>query len=346
MQSMDRKKKIFWSFFAVILAALSIWAVVSQSKELSLAQMMEMIRKSEPAWFICGILCMFGFIYFEGAAILSIIKSIGYPRGQREGLVYSASDIYFSAITPSATGGQPASAFFMVRDGIPVVKVTAVLIVNLVMYTLAILTIGVVCILAKPRLFYGFSTLSKILIVFGFIALSFLAVLFYFLLKKRKWIFFMGKKAIALLGRFHLLHDEEGKTRKLARKMADYKNCVEMMSGKYGMLTKAYLFNLAQRASQITVTMMMYMATGGSAGKSGDIWATQSFTVIGSNCIPVPGAMGVSDYLLLDGLGRFMHNDMAVTLELLSRSVSFYSCVIISGIIVIMGYVIDKSKRK
>jgi uncharacterized membrane protein YbhN (UPF0104 family) len=214
------------------------------------------------------------------------------------------------------------------------------------MYTLAILTIGVVCILAKPRLFYGFSTLSKILIVFGFIALSFLAVLFYFLLKKRKWIFFMGKKAIALLGRFHLLHDEEGKTRKLARKMADYKNCVEMMSGKYGMLTKAYLFNLAQRASQITVTMMMYMATGGSAGKAGDIWATQSFTVIGSNCIPVPGAMGVSDYLLLDGLGRFMHNDMAVTLELLSRSVSFYSCVIISGIIVIMGYVIDKSKRK
>jgi len=112
MQSMDRKKKIFWSFFAVILAALSIWAVVSQSKELSLTQMMEMIRKSEPAWFICGILCMFGFIYFEGAAILSIIKSIGYPRGQREGLIYSASDIYFSAITPSATGGQPASAFF------------------------------------------------------------------------------------------------------------------------------------------------------------------------------------------------------------------------------------------
>ena len=62
--------------------------------------------------------------------------------------------------------------------------------------------------------------------------------------------------------------------------------------------------------------------------------------------MPGPGAMGVSDYLLLDGLGRFMHNDMAVTLELLSRSVSFYSCVIISGIIVIMGYVIDKSKRK
>ena len=156
----------------------------------------------------------------------------------------------------------------------------------------------------------------------------------------------MGKKAIALLGRFHLLHDEEDKTRKLARKMADYKNCVEMMSGKYGMLTKAYLFNLAQRASQITVTLMMYMATGGSAGRAGDIWVTQSYTVIGSNCIPVPGAMGVSDYLLLDGLGRFMHNDMAVTLELLSRSVSFYSCVIISGIIVIMGYIIDKSKRK
>jgi uncharacterized protein (TIRG00374 family) len=329
-----------------LLAALSVWAVVSQSKELSLSKMSEMIRNSDPLWFAAGILCMFGFIYFEGAAILCIIKSIGYPRSQRAGLVYSASDIYFSAITPSATGGQPASAFFMVRDGIPIVKVTAVLIVNLVMYTLAILTIGVLCVVIEPGLFFGFSPLSKILIVFGFAALVFLAIMFYFLLRRRKWVFFIGKALISLMGRLHLTHDVEGKTRRLARKMADYKNSVDMMSGKYGMLIKAYLFNLAQRASQITVTLMMYLATGGLTERSGEIWATQSFTVIGSNCIPIPGAMGVSDYLLLDGLGRFMDNETAVKLELLSRSVSFYSCVIISGIIVIAGYFIDKNRNK
>jgi hypothetical protein len=309
-------------------------------------QMLDMVRDSDPIWFVLGIACMFGFIYFEAQAILCIIRSIDYGRGQSRGLVYSASDIYFSAITPSATGGQPASAYFMVKDGIPGVTVTAVLIVNLVMYTFAILTIGVACIAIKPGLFMRFSTLSKLLIVFGFAMLIVLAVIFILLLRRRKWVYTIGKWGIAVLGKLHIFRNVEKRQRNLARKMVDYKSCVDMMSGKYAMLIKVFLLNLAQRASQITVTLMMYMATGGSAHRASEVWITQSFTVIGSNCIPIPGAMGVSDYLLLDGLRDMMNNDMAVQLELLSRSLSFYSCVIISGIIVIIGYVTDKRRRE
>ena len=65
MSNMDRKKKIFWSFLALALAGLSVWAVVSQSKELSMKQMLEMVGHSDPIWFVLGIACMFGFIYFE-----------------------------------------------------------------------------------------------------------------------------------------------------------------------------------------------------------------------------------------------------------------------------------------
>lgn len=346
MSNMDRKKKIFWSFLALALAGLSVWAVVSQSKELSMKQMLEMVGHSDPIWFVLGIACMFGFIYFEAQAILCIIRSIDYSRQQSRGLVYSASDIYFSAITPSATGGQPASAYFMMKDGIPGVTVTAVLIVNLVMYTFAILTIGVVCVAVRSGLFMRFSLLSKILILFGFAALTVLAIMFILLLRRRKWVYSIGKWGISLLGKLHIIRNVEKRQRNLARKMIDYKNCVDMMYGKRMMLVKVFFLNLAQRASQITVTLMMYMATGGSAAKASDVWATQSFTVIGSNCIPIPGAMGVSDYLLLDGLRDMMSNDMAVKLELLSRSLSFYSCVIISGIIVIAGYATDKRRRR
>ena len=44
MSNMDRKKKIFWSFLALALAGLSVWAVVSQSKELSMKQMLDKIQ--------------------------------------------------------------------------------------------------------------------------------------------------------------------------------------------------------------------------------------------------------------------------------------------------------------
>ena len=62
----------------------------------------------------------------------------GLLPGLVRGVLYSAADIYFSAITPSATGGQPASALLMVGDGIPTAVTTVVLLLNLAMYNLSI----------------------------------------------------------------------------------------------------------------------------------------------------------------------------------------------------------------
>ena len=342
---MDRRKKIIWTLVALALAALSIYAVLSQNKELEFDHMVEMIEEANDLWLALGVVCMFGFIIFEGEALLCILKGIGYGKGQKEGLIYSGSDIYFSAITPSATGGQPASAFFMIRDGIPAAMVTAVLIVNLIMYTLAILVIGVICLLIKMDIVMHFSVLSKALIAFGFVALSFLTVMFFLLLRNRRIVYTIGKGLIIFLGKIRVVRNPEKRIMRLARTMSDYKNCVELMNGKYKMLLKVFFFNLIQRASQITVTAMMYLATGGSTDRFFDVWATQSFTVIGSNCIPVPGAMGVSDYLLLDGLHDIVGKNDVVQLELLSRSVSFYICVLICGIITITGYIGLKRKE-
>ena len=61
---------------------------------------------------------MLGFIYFEGEALRVLVRHMGYPAKRSHGFVYSAADVYFSAITPSASGGQPASAYFMLKDGI------------------------------------------------------------------------------------------------------------------------------------------------------------------------------------------------------------------------------------
>ena len=109
---------------------------------------------------------------------------MGYPTKHKDAFVYSAADIYFSAITPSASGGQPASAFFMIKDGMPATTVMAALLVNLIMYTLAVISIGVFAILAFPKIFLNFSVVCKIFIVSGIIVLSVLAIIFYLLLRK------------------------------------------------------------------------------------------------------------------------------------------------------------------
>ena len=179
---MGIKRNKLWTLVALLLAGLTIWAVFSRSGEMSPAELWQAVRSAKPGWLLLAAACTVGIIGFEGEALLVIIRSIGYPRSHLRGFLYGAADVYFSAITPSASGGQPATAFFMIRDQVPAAVTTAVLLLNLVMYTLAVVGIGIVSILMRPAFFFDFKPISRILIVLGFLALSGLAVLFFLLL--------------------------------------------------------------------------------------------------------------------------------------------------------------------
>ena len=82
----------------------------------------------------------------------AICRALGYRRSVGQGVLYSAADIYFSAITPSATGGQPASAVLMMRSGIPAAPTAVALLINLVLYTLSILLMAAAGLALHPEI--------------------------------------------------------------------------------------------------------------------------------------------------------------------------------------------------
>lgn len=343
---MGNNKNIFWGILFVILAVLSIWAVTSGGSGLTFGEMLDYLKSAKPVYLLLAVVSSAGFIWFEGEALLAILKHVGYKRRRSRGMLYSAADVYFSAITPSATGGQPASAFFMIKDGIPTAIATAALIMNLVMYTMAILSLGILVFLVKPGLFMGFSLLSRLLIVAGFATLAGLGVSFILLLKKPGILFGAVRKCLRVLHRIHLVRNPQKRLDKLVKTQKDYSDCVTLMSGSRMVWIKAYIFNLLQRLSQIMVTIMVYMATGGRLSGVKDLFVTQIMVVLGSNCVPIPGSMGVADMLMLDGYQQLFPKDYAYRLELIGRSLSFYCCIIISAVMVLIGYVLLKKKRR
>ena len=192
-------KNLIWAIISSVLAILTICMVFKQSKDVSLSDLIHVIGSSNKLVFVLGVLAALLYIWFEGVAIQSILKRAGYKRGPMSGLLYSTSDVYFSAITPSATGGQPASAFFMMRDGIPAGMATATLVLNLMMYTVSIIVLGFLAIVICPSAFFAFSELSKVLIIIGFILLTILSCVFFIVLKKENLIFNPLSKFISFL---------------------------------------------------------------------------------------------------------------------------------------------------
>ncbi|MCR5482297.1 MAG: flippase-like domain-containing protein [Clostridia bacterium] len=340
------KGKKRWIIIFVIIAVLTVWTVISQSKSFSFVALQRDLENIRVPWLIMAVISMMGFIVFEGLAFTYIIKGITGRSTYHEGQVYSAGDIYFSAITPSASGGQLISAYFMIWDGIPAAQTTVILLLNLIMYTFALLFYGAAVLLFNFPVIFAFSTAGQVLIGVGIAILVGLAAFFALLLRKERIIHAAGEFIVDTLGKLHILHYPQMTKRRLRAVMRQYKKCVLIVRGKSKMLAWAFAMNLCQRLSQSLVVIFSYFALDGTVSRIFDVWSVQILTFIGSNSIPIPGAMGVADYLLIDGLEGLDIISHEANLELVSRGLSFYLCVIISMIITAAGYLFRRLKDR
>ena len=260
------KKKLLWACLSLLIAGLTIWAVASQSRSFSPADLWALIRSANKGWLAAALLAMFGFIFFEGMAIIRVADRLGYRRSWLNGTLYGASDVYFSAITPSATGGQPVCAWFMMRDGIPGATATVTLLITLVMYTLALLLSGIVTMLVSLPVLMAFSRLSKVMIGLGSVILLFLGLFFLMLLRKPRILHRICGSFLRFLEKIHLMRSARRLKAKLDTVMEEYTLCSKMLLGKTNVLVESFFWNLCQRLSYFMVTFLLFMAVGKGTG--------------------------------------------------------------------------------
>ena len=341
----DKHKKIFWAVCSPLFAVLTVWLLLKQNQGVSIKDILHTAAGADKHWLLAAVISSIFYIFFECFALRSILKGIELQPKFKNSLVYGTADIYFSAITPSATGGQPASAYFMIKDGISGGVATAVLMLNLMMYTLSIVVLGISSIFISPSTFTQFNIPSKLLIWSGTAAQIALAVFFMAVLKKGDFIFNCLESLILFLDRKNIIRNTPKKISRLRKAKHDYSSCSEMFSGNYPLLIKAFLWNLLQRFSQIIVPSLLFISLGGTPMDSIKLFSKQCLITIGYNFVPLPGAMGVADYLMLKGFSDIMERNMAFHLEMLSRGMTFYICVSVSGLITFVGYLMQRRKK-
>ncbi len=344
----EKKKSVFskfiWSVICLILAVFTVFAVMRQRASLSFSDLRDFIVTSNKPWLIAGIVSSILYVWFEASALMTILKEVGYPTRRSGGLLFSAADVYFSAITPSATGGQPASALFMMREGIPTGTATATLVLNLIMYNAAIGVLGIIAVLVAPVVLWQFSMPADILIAVGVIVLGALLFMFLLLLRKGDSVFDFLLRCTASLKKRRFFKGTK-LFRKISRAKEEYSQCADLVSGRTELLFKAFGWNFLQRLSQILVPVFIYLSGGGSLKIARLLFSKQCLINIGYNFVPIPGAIGVSDYLMLDGFTTIMNPDMAFQVELISRAITFYLCVLLCGLITLTGYILRRERN-
>ena len=93
------KKKAVWGFLSLGIAILTIMMIASGSKEFSLDTMMVYLSRANKLWLAAGLLCMFGYIWFEGYALVHICRTLGYQSAKRQVMGDELQNIYYKSET-------------------------------------------------------------------------------------------------------------------------------------------------------------------------------------------------------------------------------------------------------
>ncbi len=225
----------------------------------------------------------------------------------------------------------------MHKDRVPAAVSTIALLLNLVFYTASILVVGLICLIFYPVVLGEFDPLSMTLITIGFITQFVLMLLFILLVYKSAIVKSLAYGVLKFGQKIHLVKRMDKKLKKLDDMEREYKECADLILQNKKTLSKAFLCNFLQRVSQILVSVFVYIGVTHGFRGALKAFSVQGFVALGSNAVPIPGAIGAADYLYVDGFEDLLKNTV-VSVELVSRGISFYVCVLICGIFTLAVY--------
>ena len=287
-------KKIAWSIVFVVIAGMTVWAVVSQSRGLSFRDFIGCIRAAHPLWLGAAFASMAAYIIFEAAALLALCRAFGYKKRFRDGFIYCSADLYFSAITPSATGGQPACAYFMHADGITVTHSATIMVVFILLHTCSTVFTGLLASALAPLTITRFSALPRAFVAVGFIIQIVLLSILVLITLKEKIILRAGGALIKFFGKIKLIKDPDGKLERLGRSTGEYREKIFSLCGRPGVLVKVLIYCILNRIAPILATVFTYLALGNPANFL-KAFSLQTYISIGAFCIPIPCSMGITE---------------------------------------------------
>ncbi len=338
-----KKKKKAWlkyllsMLFLALLMGLTAWYLF---KDTSVSEIMSIVKTADPFWVGVGIALTLGYILFGGMVLHAIIKSHGDKTNMLNNIKYAATDFYFCAVTPSATGGQPMVGYFMAKDGINVAFTTIVLLLSTAMFKVVLVLLCFVALFfIAPLIFCAENVLLAVLYVVGVLLNVGLIVLCVLLVFKPNIIWKCGKKLLPFLKKIRIVKNEDSARAKLEELMRNYKEGAEYFKAHKSVAVRMLIYTLLQRLCLFSVGYVIALSLGANMDYF-QFLSIQIAVAVSVDSLPFPGGVGLSETLMLSLYGMVYPQDLMMPALLLTRGVSYYLLLLITGVMILLFCVI------
>lgn len=323
------KKSILEILFLVLLVAFTFYALL---KDQELEEIGRVLETADPGWLIAALALVIVFVCSESVIIHYMMTSLGKKTKLHQCIRYSFIGFFYSCITPSASGGQPAQIYYMRKDGLDVSVSTLVLMIVTITYKAVLVLVGFVVLLFMGPVILAYMGSSRYLLYLG-MGLNVIAVtsmmILVFVPEWTKRILYYG---LRFLEKLHLLKYKRARTRKLLLSMNKYREASVYFRTHKKVVFYVMLITIFQRFSLFFVTWLVYRSFGLAGTPLYLVVILQAVISVAVDMLPLPGGVGVSEGLFMT-MFEPVFGEKLLPGMLLSRGISYYALLLISAAI-------------
>ena len=282
-------------------------------------------------WFILlATILACGNVFFEALNVRRTLNELGEKVSLKNAIKYGIVGFFFSAITPAASGGQPVQIIYMHKDKIKYTNATIAILLQSFAYLTVMIALGLFGYL------FNYDYISNL----GFIEYFFIIGLLVNGLIVTLTLFAMFSKGAAqktvniICKIFKAINEQKAKAfkRKLEKQLKEYHESATVIVNNRKLMLKTFFTAACQLICYHSVAFFVYLALGIKHLNYLRITSLQSFLYLSVSILPLPGTVGVNETgfsLLYNPIIAKNYVDSAM---LLTRGISFYLIVILTGI--------------
>lgn len=307
----------------------------------------EIIPKINKNWIGIAVLAIV-FFWLSDALLLKQVTSYIFEKQKfRKSLKIGIMGLYYGALTPFSSGGQPMQVVYMRREGIPVGTSTSIVTVKFIVYELSLCLLYIIAMIVKGSFFYENYHHIFWLTTAGFI-LNLLAVAFIsMVMLNRSFTEKFVHGFIHFLSKIKIIRKEEKRTSKIDTLIDDFFISSTYIKNDIKHFFISIIISVINLAFLFAIPYFIYRAFGLTNESFILIFTLQAFLFLAVSFVPLPGAAGASEGGFYIFFSKFFGSIPIFMPMIIWRFLTYYLILVVGSIFVVTAELrhIHRSKR-
>ncbi len=290
-------------------------------------------------------------LVYEMNVVIDSFVTLVYIRSEYkdfrfiDALKVSLVGVFFGAVTPSNTGGQPMQLFLLSKKNIRIGFGSACMTQKFIVYQIVTTVFSILAVIIKFGYFKSAFTnfWSTAFIILGFTVQLAVTGLFLIVSFSKKVSNKLVRGIYWIMKKLRFVKEPEHKIRKLKREIRIFQQSSKDLMADKKKLVKIYLLVILQVMLILSVPYFIYLSldmrqitinAGGVPGNIFDFICIQSFVLFTSNLVPLPGASGGAELAFSMYFGQFFIIGGVNKIKpaiLLWRLCTYYASIVVSA---------------